>query len=287
MASATFTHDLAIRSRRRAFFLPREHGAWGMLLVPLAVGAAAGNPPWDKLVWILLFAVAALSLFCLRTPVEAALGLSPIRPQNDGERRLVHFFIFYYASAALLALFALIYWRHAYALFLLGLVAGFAFLIQAILKRLGRSTRLNSQLAGSIALSSTAAGAYYPSTGSFGPPAMLIWFANWLFAANQIHFVQLRLHTARAGTFQEKFKVGKYFLAHQFVSFLGLAMLWRIGWLPGLVLAAFVPVYARGFGWFIAPPRPLQVRRLGFSELLYAVVFGLIFIVGIQRQLSQ
>ncbi len=90
MASATFTHDLAIRSRRCAFFLPREHGAWGMLLVPLAVGAAAGNPPWDRLVWILLFAVAALSLFCLRTPVEAALGLSPIRPQNDGERRLVN-----------------------------------------------------------------------------------------------------------------------------------------------------------------------------------------------------
>ncbi len=76
-------------------------------------------------------------------------------------------------------------------------------------------------------------------------------------------------------------------MIHQFVSFLGLLMLQRRGWLPVLVLAAFAPVYARGLSWFIAPPKPLQVRRLGLSELLYAVVFGLIFILGFHHQIGQ
>jgi hypothetical protein len=34
MASATSTLHLVTRSRGRSFFLPREHGVWGMLLVP-------------------------------------------------------------------------------------------------------------------------------------------------------------------------------------------------------------------------------------------------------------
>ena len=72
-----------------------------MLLVPLVTGAAAGNPRGERIIWILLFAAVALGLFCLRTPVEAALGFSPLRPQNDGERRLIHSFIFLYSSVAL------------------------------------------------------------------------------------------------------------------------------------------------------------------------------------------
>ena len=39
---------------------------------------------------ILLFAAVALGLFCMRTPVEAWLEISPFRPQNDVERRLIH-----------------------------------------------------------------------------------------------------------------------------------------------------------------------------------------------------
>jgi predicted secreted protein len=285
MASAASIFHLAIRSRGRSFFLPREHGAWGMLLVPLATGAVVGNPHGERIVWILLFAVVALGLFCLRTPLEAALGISALRPQNDGERRLVYTFILIYASAVLLALTFLIFSAHAYGLLLLGVAAAIAFLLQAILKQLGRNSRMNAQLTGSIALSSTAAGACYLATGHFGLVAIVIWLANWIFSADQIHFVQLRIHTARAATSGEKFHRGKGFLIHQAVSLLFLGLMWRSGWLPGLLLVAFGPLFARGIAWFFESPRPLQVRRLGISELLYAVVFGLFFIVGFYHQI--
>ncbi|HMD84650.1 MAG TPA: YwiC-like family protein [Terriglobia bacterium] len=286
MASATPILPLLTRSRGRSFILPREHGAWGMLLVPLVTGAAAGNPRGERIIWILLFAATALGLFCLRTPVEAWLEISPLRPQNDAERKLIYYSIYSYASVAGLALAVLILWVHAYGLLLLGAVAAIAFFLQAVLKRLGRETRMNAQLTGAIALSSTAAGAYYLATGHFGSAAVIIWLANWLFAANQIHFVQLRIHSARALTVRGKLHQGRGFLFHQAFSLLLLGLIWRAGWLPGLILVAFGPLFARGFAWFLESPQPLQVRRLGVSELLYAIVFGIFFIAGYHPQIG-
>ncbi len=285
MASATSNLHLAAHSRRRSFLLPREHGAWGMLLVPLVAGAAAGNPHGVRIIWILLFAMAALSLFCLRTPVEASLGLSALRPQNGEERRLVHSFIFLYASAALVSLSVLIFLARAYGLLLIGAAAAIAFLLQALLKQLGRNTRMNSQLTGSIALSSTAAAAYYLATGRFDHVAILVWLVNWIFSADQIHFVQLRIHSARATTPGEKFLRGRGFLIHQVGSLIFLALIWRAGWLPGLILFAFGPLFARGMVWFFENSGQLQVRRLGISELKYAVVFGTLFIAGFHHQI--
>src|ERR1017187_10423624 len=100
MASAASILYLISRPRGRSFILPREHGAWGMLLVPLITGAAAGNPRGERLVWILLFAVAALGIFCLRTPLEAGLGISPLQPQNEREQKLIYCSIYTYASVA-------------------------------------------------------------------------------------------------------------------------------------------------------------------------------------------
>ena len=286
MASTTPALHSLNRSRFRSFVWPREHGAWGMLLVPLATGAVMGHPSGVRIIWILLFAAVALGLFCLRTPVEAWLEISPLRPQNDVERRLVYYSIYTYASFAGLALAVLIFGVRAYGLLLLGAAAAMSFLLQAVLKQLGRETRMNAQLTGAIALTSTAAGAYYLAAGEFNRMALLIWAASWLFAANQIHFVQLRIHSARVATLAEKLVCGRSFLVHQVVALFLLGMAWRAGWLPGLALMAFAPVYFRGLAWFLQSPRPLQVHRLGISELTYAILFGGLFIAGYHIQLG-
>ena len=74
--------------------VPREHGAWGLLLVPLFTGMAAGFAPEYRAWPLLLFTVAVLALFALRTPLESLLGLSAIsaRTAEDvGLRRLGQF----------------------------------------------------------------------------------------------------------------------------------------------------------------------------------------------------
>ena len=82
------------QTRRRALVIPREHGAWGLLLVPLFTGVVAGFASEHRIWPLLLLTVAALSLFWLRTPVKASLVPAlwrPIRKKNAG-RHLLHRF---------------------------------------------------------------------------------------------------------------------------------------------------------------------------------------------------
>jgi hypothetical protein len=66
--------------RQRAMLARREHGIWGLLLVPLFTGLVVGLAPEYRL-WSLLllqFVVAALSLFALRAGGGNLLGIGPV-----------------------------------------------------------------------------------------------------------------------------------------------------------------------------------------------------------------
>jgi hypothetical protein len=49
------------------------------------------------------------------------------------------------------------------------------------------------------------------------------------------------------------------------------------GLIPWLAIVAFAPLLFRGWFYFIQKPAPLQVRRLGWSELAHAVIFCILF----------
>ena len=87
-----------------------------------------------------------------------------------------------------------------------------------------------AQLVGTLGLTSTAPAAYYIAAGHLDERAFALWATNWLFAANQIHFVQLRIHAAQAHGFSERFKQGwTFFLTQPAVLIaLILASLWRV-----------------------------------------------------------
>jgi hypothetical protein len=282
-----FTPQLHVLSNARigALVWPREHGAWGMLLVPLATGAWIGLSSGHRVLSLILFSVAVLALFCLRTPLEAWLETSPFRAHTPLERQVVLYSMMAYASIAAAALGMLFLREQAYGLLPLGAAVGATFLAQALLRKWGRQNRIAAQLIGSLGLTSTAAGAYYVVAGRLDSTALLLWAANWVFAANQIHFVQVRIHSARAATPAEKLARGRGFLIGEALTVLLLALAWRLGILPGLATLAFLPVLIRGVSWFFARPAPLNVHRLGFGELGYALAFGVLFILGFQLPL--
>ena len=161
-----------------------------MLLVPLATGAALGRPVGDRFVLVLLLTLAALGLFCARTPLEARFGISPWRAQSPRERRVIHHSIYTYTSVSLGALAILLWQIRSSGLLWVGAAAATAFLGQAILRSRGRRTRMASQLVGSIGLTVTAPAAYFVASGRLDTTAFVIWVANWVFAANQISYVQ-------------------------------------------------------------------------------------------------
>jgi hypothetical protein len=148
--------------------------------------------------------------------------------------------------------------------------------LQAGVKRLGRKGRMPAQVIGAVGLTSTAAGAYYVATGKLDHVALALWLANWLFAGNQIHFVQVRIHSSRATTTDEKLRQGFPFFAGQ-VGLIGVILAaCRFGVFPAAIALAFVPVLFRGALWFVRGPQPLDVHKLGFTELAHALIFGML-----------
>jgi hypothetical protein len=280
MSTVASEFHLLPQGRLRSLVFPREHGAWGILLVPLVTGAWIGLTTGRGFFPLILFITASLALFCLRTPAEIWLETSPLRPQTPAERHAVLVSIFAYAAIAAIALGLLLGRERATGLLLLGAVVGVLFVAQALLKKLRRQTRMAAQLLGSLGLTSTAAGAYYVVTGRFDATALILWGANWLFAANQIHFVQLRIHSARASGPADKLARGKGFLAGEMITAGLLLAAWRTGGLPGAAALAFAPALLRGLFWFLRRPAPLEIYRLGYSELAHALAFGVLLILG-------
>ena len=261
-------------SRLKAMVIPREHGAWGLLLVPLVTGAVVAARSGVNLGAVVLFLVAALSLFCLRTPAEAWLGTSAIKAHSPQERSAVAGFSLAIAVVAVSATIALFLAGLSRGLLTIGAVTALAFAIQAAVKKLGRRGRMPAQVIGAVGLTSTAAGAYYVATGKLDQIAIALWLANWLFAGDQVHFVQVRIHSSRAATVDEKLQSGYAFLAGQIVLLAVVVAFCVVGFFPKFAWLAFVPVLFRGTIWFLRGRQPLDVHKLGFAELTQALIFG-------------
>lgn len=266
----------AQKERLRALIIPREHGAWGLLFLPLFTGIVAGIAAPGRVWLLLLFTAAAFFLFWLRTPVESLLGTGVIVSHTRDERRTALLASCLLTAAAAVCLAALLWRGQNVQLIGIGVIAALALAVQGAVRRFGRSTRMASQLVGVIALTASAPAAYYLGTGHVGRAGLALWMANWCFASDQIHFVQLRIHAGRASSFSEKYSRGKLFLAGQaaLLAALIVAALDRL--IPALVIVAFIPALVRGTRWFYRKPEPLNVRKLGWAELRQGIVFGIL-----------
>jgi YwiC-like protein len=267
-------------ARRSALILPREHGAWGLLLVPLVTGAGVALRHGGGVFPLLLLLTVALTLFWLRTPVESLLGTSALRAQTKEERVTVGLVILGLGKVAVVALGVLLWAGRNRGLWLLGGLAGVSFAAQALLKRFGRSTRMLSEVVGTMGLALSAPAAYYVVTGKLDGTAWMLWLVNLAFAGNQIHYVQLRIHTVRVEGIGNQLARGWTFAAGQAGMAIVLAVVCLRGLMPWIAMIAFVPILFRGWLYFLRNSGPLVVRRLGWNELAQAASFCVLFIAA-------
>src|SRR3954454_4174297 len=121
--------------RRRSLIVPREHGAWGILLVPLLTGAFVGLRAGGSSAGLAPLGILALSLFWLRTPVESWIGATPLRARTPDELRLVRNAVCILATISVVAAAWLFWgWRNLDVLGIGGASAT-SFLLQFGLKR--------------------------------------------------------------------------------------------------------------------------------------------------------
>jgi hypothetical protein len=280
MAEMASTLDMIPAARKKALIVPREHGAWGMLLVPLVSGAAVGFLHGSNAGAFVLLLTAALALFWLRTPVESLLGTSPMKAQTVPEKMLAAKVALVLSAVSAITLTALLWGGKNLTLVAIGAVAFLAFGLQVLARSISRNYRMAAQMIGAAGLSSSAAAAYFVVTGRFDATAGALWLANWIFAGDQIHYVQLTLHYSRVNGFVERLYRGLGFFFGQVAMFAAVFGACSVGVLPKLVLLAFIPVIVRGIMFFFKKPAPLALVRLGISELIQSVSFGLLLFVS-------
>ena len=267
-------------ARLKSMVIPREHGAWGMLLVPLATGAVVAMGSTARYGALAVFVFVALDLFWLRTPLEAWIGTTPIKAQSSYERSVVLRVGLLLAVAGAIGIAWLFSVGYAKGLLLIWTIAAAAFVLQAVVKGVGRRGRMPAQVIGAIGLTATAAAAYYVTGGTLVRVALALWTANWLFAGNQVHFVQTRIRGSRTESLSSKLRQAYGFFAGQFLLLMAILVGTRFGFFPRFTVIAFVPVLLRGSLWFIRGRQALDVHKLGFSELCQSLLFGVLLCVA-------
>jgi len=244
--------------------LPREHGVWAWLLLPLVAGAAAAgnaNAP------LLLLAAAALAGFALRAPLEMGL-------RRPSQRRSYLTWSGLYAMAAVLTLTPLLFHYHRWGLLPLGATGATLALPVLLSRSLRYRWRAQGELLVVAGLSILAPAAYYAATGDFDGQAAALWLPPALYGAGSIFYVRMlferRRHGAPGGIRGARRAV-IFFLAALWIT-IGAGVL--SGLLPPLMPVAFLPATLKISLALARGTAADNVRRTGVVEVLHAALFA-------------
>jgi hypothetical protein len=267
----------------RKIFIPREHGSWGMWLLPLLSGAAVGSQVAHgghplAIVWFLVLSVSA---FLAYQPLEVLLALSPLRARTPRERSFIAIWVLGCAMLAFLSLNRLSQLGRSDVIWF-AILGGLCFLARWIFGN-ARAFRVSKQVMGALALTSTAAGAYYVAAGAIGREGLLLWFAFWLFSAAQIEFVQLCIRTANAKSRAQKLSSARTVLIFHVSLVLAAIALTLARFTPVLFILVFVPPLIRIVLWASRSPQKINFHHLGFAELFQSVIFTALVTIALAQ----
>jgi hypothetical protein len=159
----------------------------------------------------------------------------------------------------------------------LGLAAATLALAHIGYERAGREREAVPELLGMVALSAAAPAAAYCATGTLSMQTLGLWVLAALFFCGSVFHVRyvVRRQRARAGPLGGRLRAGWQSLVYHWAALGGAAVLAATDWLPALGFAALLPAVARATGAVACRATgPTAIRRIGFAELAYAILFA-------------
>ena len=246
--------------------IPKEHGAWAMLYVPLAIGALVA---WSAPLRLLLLALSVTFFFIARESLLIWWRSRSRGQQNDQAQR---FMLSYLAlagifGAPLLVVYQL-YWFFALALGALMLLA-----INARQAVRHQDRTIGGEMMAIAGLTLTAPAAYYAASGTFDAGALSLWALCALYFASSVFYVKLRVSAINPRSNEarrQSWRRCAFFHAFLLTSLLILSV---TGSMNLFALAAFSPVLVRSFWHLARPVRRINLRSVGWLEIVYSVVF--------------
>jgi hypothetical protein len=247
--------------------LPVEHGGWGFLVEPVALGLALAPSRAG-----LALALGAVAAFLARHPLKLVLT-DRRRGVRYPRTALAEGFAVAYAGLAV-AFLALALWlaRTPFALPLV-LAAPVGLLALAYDAR-GRSREALPEAAGAVALGASAA-AIALAGGAPTRIALGAWLLLGLRAVASVLYVRARLRLDRGMASGRGTAVVSHLVALALA-----AVLARVAWGPWLGVAAFVALLLRAVHGLSAWRRTVRPQALGFQEMGFGLLTLILLAVG-------
>lgn len=250
--------------------IPHEHGAWAVLYASFAVGWAASAHLSIVVLWLL---VAATGLFLAHEPLIKLLRSRRHGAPQENLRHWRKWLVVFAAPAIASGLLLVAYYR-LWSLASFGLLAAALFCVHLYLASRRRDRSIAAELLGIAGLTATAPAVYAGLEGGVDWTACLLWTLCILYFGSGVFYVKMRV--------SQKLKPQEFGSRrsqclgyHILILLLLLVFALRFG-LPWLPLLGFVPILGRAFWYAFRTDRSLNLRKIGYLEVLYTILFTIL-----------
>ncbi len=244
--------------------LPREHGAWAMLLMPYLLGViAAGRVGWPSA----LLLVSVLLLFTASRPLELA------RQGRSGSvpRLLAYGAVGGAAGVVLL----LVYGR--WMLVPIGVAAGAVLASQIFLRRRRLERTTLARLASVAALSATGPAACYATTGLLDARALAVWAMACLYSGASVFYVRLYYRPPdrqkQSSALASRLRAERLMAGYVIVAVGILVGLGVVGFAPPFGALTLLPMAIKAALAFRRRESRPTLRQIGLTEMGHSALF--------------
>lgn len=264
---------------RKHIALPQQHGSWMLWLGPYLTGLGIGGFLKPGVLWLSL---ASLGAFLALQPLTVLVkALSGRRTRDDVAPAL--FWLALYSVLIAIGALGLIASGDAFVL-LLGVLALPAVAWQMwLITRKAERQALWAEVAGTAALSLAAPAALWVGAG-FSVMGVWLWLLCALQAGASITHVYVLLAYRRmtvAPAMPQRWQMARLAVMWHALNVIIVAMLAALGFVPALVIIAFVAMLAESiYGDVLKPCIGVKPAAIGIRQVFVALAFALLMIVA-------
>ncbi|MBT2639182.1 MULTISPECIES: YwiC-like family protein [unclassified Bacillus (in: firmicutes)] len=234
-------------------FMPKQHGAWAMLIIPFWLGAAASELVWQHVPffigWLLLY-----------------LGTYPLLLMF--KKKKIPFYrkwALTYIIPALLFLMVPLFMTPTIVTFGLAMIP--FFMINAYFSAKNKDRALLNDLSAIVVFSIAGLASSYLANGEINENAILVFAASILFFTGSTFYVKTMIREKKNSQF--KWISWSYHLL--------VPVLWLVAG-EAIVAAAAIPSFIRAMAFY---GKPLSVMKVGIYEIVNAALFFIIMLFAI------
>jgi hypothetical protein len=262
---------------------PKEHGAWGMLYIPLITAAGIAG---TFNVRVLLVAAMVTLVFLSQRPYAQLVSSPAVRKDPGLLRRNLTWLAGYWVSALLL-----LSWLYVvYDLVALPRFLWIAIPIAAAFTLFLWKNRVRSvpaELIGICGLTLTAPLAHYAAVGEIQSLGFWLWALCILYFGSSVFFVKAVVGSflkSRHKAIAETTVTTRACVFYHVGLVLLLVSLVVLNRIPALAMIAFAPVIARGFFGIPRLQPKLSFTRIGWTEVIYSLFFAVATILAMRME---